>query len=365
MTMAKPTTELGQLRPPPPYTRWDQRVRPVLLSYVPIIGGKHLCLSLKTQDPDIARRHIRRLVAMLLHRGLLSPDDGVAKGYRSRGTGRSQIEKLDAAVHRLTPLSEAEYGPEALAAAKRFGCPVGFINYFTGRKPQSSAGTHATRRLRARDRGEKIAKAVSWHYRRVGGKCFYLNGGMMNARLEIGGRKHTWPLPTRNRDEAAAIMEPVRVAREHVREAARGVLNYEIGSVDYADAVRTREKACIAMAAAVLKAGGPKELADFVMKGPQEEVGAPVPRRAAAVTAAPSVTLHVTRSRKAAERQCEELLIERHRDNPKERPRKNDLRLDMTSQIDELTDVGFNRAYKKAGKITCWDWHLPGRRFGT
>ena len=37
--MAKPTTELGQRCPPPPYTRWDQRGKPVLLSYLKLIDG--------------------------------------------------------------------------------------------------------------------------------------------------------------------------------------------------------------------------------------------------------------------------------------------------------------------------------------
>jgi hypothetical protein len=32
--MSKPKTELGQRCPPPPYTRWDQRGKPVLLSYL-------------------------------------------------------------------------------------------------------------------------------------------------------------------------------------------------------------------------------------------------------------------------------------------------------------------------------------------
>jgi hypothetical protein len=128
------------------------------------------------------------------------------------------------------------------------------------------------------DRGKQIVKATSWHYRRVGGKCFYLNGGVMNARLEIGGRKRLWVLPTRDREEAAAIMEPVRVARERVREAAKLVLDYEVGSIDYADAVRTREKACIALAAAIIDAGGPIELAKAVQDPPPGEDGTALPK---------------------------------------------------------------------------------------
>jgi hypothetical protein len=69
--------------------------------------------------------------------------------------------------------------------------------------------------------------------------------------------------------------------------------------------------------------------------------------------------------RQAAEKECEQLLIERYDANPKERPLKNDLRVRLKSQIPRLTDVAFDRAYKKVGKRTGWDWHLPGRRFGT
>ena len=63
--MAKPQTELGQRCPPPPYTRWDQRGKPVLLSYLKLINGKRLCLSLETEDVDIRstpRRHSTRKV---------------------------------------------------------------------------------------------------------------------------------------------------------------------------------------------------------------------------------------------------------------------------------------------------------------
>lgn len=202
--------------------------------------------------------------------------------YGPKGTGRSRIEKVDTEVCRLKAVCEAEYGSEALATAKRWGRPVGIIHHLAGRKPELSAGTHRTRRMRARGRGEQIAKGTSWHYRRVGGKNFYLNGGVMNARLEVGGRKYMWPLPTRDRDEAAAIMKPVVVARARVREAANRVLDYERGSVDYGDAVRTREKECIALAAAIIDAGGPIELAKAVQDSPPGEDGTALPKVAKA-----------------------------------------------------------------------------------
>jgi hypothetical protein len=278
MTMAKPKTELGRRCPPPPYTRWDQRGKPVLLSYLKLIEGKRLCLSLETKDPDIAKRHMQLLVAMMLAEGRLSPNSAAAEVYGRRGTRRPRLDDVETEVRRLKTLSKAEYGSQALATAKRWGRPVGIIHHLAGRKPELSAGTFRTRRMRARKRGEQIAKGESWHYRRVGGKCFYLNGGVMNARLEVAGRKYLWPLPTSDRVEAAAIMEPVRVARERVREAAKRALEYERGSVDYADAVRTREKACIAMAAAIIDAGGPIDLSKAVQDPPPGEDGTALPK---------------------------------------------------------------------------------------
>jgi hypothetical protein len=250
----------------------------VLLTYLKLLGRKHLCLSLETDDPDIAKRHMRLLVAWLLDKGRLSPDGISAKVYGRRGTGRSRLKKVNTEVRRLKTMSDAGYGPQALAAAKRLGLPVGMIHFLAGRKPALSAGTHRTRRMRARKRGQQIAKATSWHYRRIGKKLFYLNGGVMNARLEVGGRKRLWVLPTRDRDEAARIMEPVRVARERVREAANCALDHEPGSVAYADALRTREKACIALAAAIIGAGGPIELAKAVQDPPPSEDGTALPK---------------------------------------------------------------------------------------
>src|SRR5262249_50318013 len=142
--MAKPKTELGQRCPPPPYTRWDQRGKPVLLSYLKLINGKRLCLSLGTDDLDIARRHMGLLVAMLLAEGRLSPDSGAAEVYGPKGTRRPRLDDVDTEIRRLKALSEAEFGSEALATAKRWGRPVGIIHHLAGRKPALSAGTYRT-----------------------------------------------------------------------------------------------------------------------------------------------------------------------------------------------------------------------------
>jgi hypothetical protein len=281
MTMAKPKTELGQRCPPPPYTRWDQRGKPVLLSYLKLIDRKRLCLSLETDDPDIAKRHMRLLVAMLLAKGRLSPDGGAAEVYGPKGTGRSRLEKVDTEVRRLRALSEAEYGSEALATAKRWGRPVGIIHHLAGRKPKLSAGTYRTRRMRARQRGRVMPMGDTWEHRPQGGKYFLWNGKVLTARLQIGSRRWQWPLKVIDEEKAEALMAPVRVARERLHRAAAEELNCELGADAAVAAAAARAGARAQLASAIITAGGPKKLAEFVLKGPQEEVGTDVPQRVA------------------------------------------------------------------------------------
>jgi hypothetical protein len=366
MTMAKPKTELGQRCQPPPYTRWDQRGKPVLLSYLKLIDGKRLCLSLETEDPDIAKRHMRLLVENLLAKGRLSPDGGAAKVYGPKGTGRSRLEKVDAEIRRLKALPEAEFGSEALATAKRWGRPVGIIHHLAGRKPELSAGTYRTRRMRARKRGQRMPMGDTWEHRPQGGKYFGWNGKVLTARLQIGGRGWQWPLKGIDEEKAEALMAPVRVARERLRQATVEELNCELGTDAAVAAAAAGAGARARLASEIITAGGPKKLAEFVMKGPQEEVGTAVPQPAAAVTAAPSATLSATKRRRVAEKQCEQILIERYqaylRDGRKEQPLKDELRAEMTGLIPKLSGRAFDRSWKATAVAKDWDWKDPGFR---
>ena len=83
-------------------------------------------------------------------------------------------------------------------------------------------------------------------------------------------------------------MEPVRAARNRLRLAAAEELNCEIGTEKAVAAAAERAVARAQLASAILKAGGSNDLAEFVRKGPLEEVGTAVPQRAAAVAAGPS-----------------------------------------------------------------------------
>ena len=103
-----------------------------------------------------------------------------------------------------------------------------------------------------------------------------------------------------------------------------------------------------------------------MLKGPQEEVGTAVPQPAAAVTAAPGATLSATKRRQAAEKKCEQLLIERYQayltDGCKERPLKDELRAEMTGLIPKLSGRAFDRSWKATAVAKDWDWKDPGFR---
>ena len=66
MAMAKPTTERGKLYPPPPYTRWDQRGRPVLQATLKLPDGTTVRAMLNTDDRKIALQRMQLIVVSLL-----------------------------------------------------------------------------------------------------------------------------------------------------------------------------------------------------------------------------------------------------------------------------------------------------------
>jgi hypothetical protein len=249
----------------------------VLLCYLKQINGKSLCLSLQTADPGIAKRHMRLLVSGLLYEERLSPDSQAAKVYGPNGAERSRLKKFSTDVRRLKALPEAKYGSEALAVAKRWGCPVGIIHHLAGRKPALSAGTYATRRMRARERGRQTPIGDTWEHRPQGGKAFFWNGNVLTARLQIDRRTWQWSLKAIDEEDAEALMARVRVARNRLRRTAAEELNCELGTEEAVAATAARFGARAELASAIRRAGGPKKLVDFVLMGPQEGVGSAVP----------------------------------------------------------------------------------------
>lgn len=183
----------------------------------------------------------------------------------------------------------------------------------------------------------------------------------MTARIQLGRSATTWSLKFRDDDErAAAIMNPVLVAWDHVYEAAKQELNWEIDTAEHTAAVAARVEACGRLAREIHAAGGPKELVAFVMKGPQEEVGTAVPQRAAAVTAAPTgKTL-----RQIARKGCLESLIgllRRH-----DLPPQGTVPAQCEAAMREFTGLSertFYNCLREAERVTRNDkWGKPGRR---
>ena len=359
--MARPKTELEQRCPSPPYTRWDQRgKKPVLLSYLKLIDRKGLCLSLETDDPEIAKRHMRLLVAMLLNKGRLSPDAGVAQVYGPKGTGRSRIEKVDTEVRRLKALSEAKYGSEALATAKRWRRPVGIIHHLVGRKPELSAAAYRHRRTRARQRGRVMPMGDTWEHRPQGGKYFFWNGKVLIARLQISGRHWQWPLGVIDEDKAEALVAPVRVARERLHQAAAEELNCELGTDAAVAAAAARTIARGQLAGAIITAGGPKELAEFVIKGPKGEVGA---------ASLLPVAVALKPTKQAQVKHCVEWVANLIRANPDRPPVPlAELRIQAKSRFGvprRLFEEGNNSCLRQAQRLTRnFKWRKGGRRPG-
>src|SRR5947199_7456928 len=87
--MAKQRTDLERQWPSPPYTRWDQRKKPFLLCHLKNIDSTSFPYTTLFRSPDIARGHMRLIVAWLLAKGQLSPDwrtEFPPRGCRSGNT---------------------------------------------------------------------------------------------------------------------------------------------------------------------------------------------------------------------------------------------------------------------------------------
>ena len=111
---------------------------------------------------------------------------------------------------------------------------------------------------------------------------------------------------------------------------------------------------------AIITAGGPETLAEFVMKGLQEEAGTAVPQRAAAVTAAPTgKTL-----RHIARKGCLESLIGllRRHDLPPQGTVPAQCEAAMR-EFTGLSERAFYNCLREAERVTRNDkWGKPGRR---
>jgi hypothetical protein len=274
---------MAKERRAPPYMRWDQRGRSVLQATLKLPDGTAVRAMLNTDDRKIAVRRMQLIVVLLVRDGRLPANSRAAQVY-GRRPARGVAE-----VKRLAALSREEYAVERKTAAAGLGLSLPTLDDLSKQQPPELPNRERQRRHRARESGQRIAMANFWYHRPPRGKGFYKNGRVMTARIHLARSATTWSLQFRDdAARAAAIMNPVRVAWDHVYEAAKQELNWEIGTAEHTAAVAARVEACGRLARDIHAAGGPKELVAFVMTPPQPQAGTAVPQRAAAVTAPPT-----------------------------------------------------------------------------
>jgi hypothetical protein len=176
----------------PPFMRWDQRGQRVLQASVKLTDGSTMRVMLDTDDTEIAQQRIRPLIVSAIADGLLPAESRAARLY-----GVYDGPDFWPEMSRLAALGQAQYDAERAAAEKRFDLPVWIIDRLAKREPRPiRLAAYRQRRFRARQRGQQTAMGTSWHHRPQGGKYFFRNGRVMNARFNIEGRVYQWSLKT-------------------------------------------------------------------------------------------------------------------------------------------------------------------------
>jgi hypothetical protein len=294
------------------------------------------------------------IVVLLVRDGRLPANSRAAQLY-GRRPARGVAE-----VKRLAALSREEYAVERKTAAAGLGLSLPTLDDLSKQQPELP-NREAQRRHRARQRGQWIAMANLWYHRPPRGKGFYKNGRVMTARIHIARSSTTWSLKFRDDAErAAAIMNPVRVAWDHVYEAAKQELNLEIGTAEHTAAVAARTEACGRLAREIYAAGGPKELVAFVMTPPQPQAGTASGGTVHRVTAPDRKAM-----KKAAREKCLQSLVKSIRANPVRPPSPmRDLAKEAKLKFGTVRR-DFESCLGEAQSVTNnWNWSKRGRRPG-
>ncbi len=335
----------------PPYMRWDQRGRPVLQATLKLPDGTTVRAMLNTDDRKIAVRRMQLIVVLLVRDGRLPANSPAAQLY-GRHPARGMAE-----VKRLAALSREEYAVERKTAAAGLGLSPPTLDDLSKQQQPELPNRERQHRYRARKDGQQIAKANFWYHRPPRGKGFYKNGRVMTARIQLNRSAVTWSLKFRDdAARAAAIMNPVRVAWDHVYNAAKQELKWEIGTAEHTAAVAARVEACGRLARGIHAAGGPKELVAFVMTPPQQQAG----------TASATIVHRVTATnrkamKEAALKSCREWLIKSIQACPDRAPggllafeKEAKLRFGVTRE-------DFRNCLAQAEKETNGNWSKHGR----
>ena len=168
---------MAKERRAPPYMRWDQRGRPVLQATLKLPDGTTVRAMLNTDDRKIAVRRMQLIVVLLVRDGRLPANSRAAQLY-GRRPARGVAE-----VKRLAALSREEYAVERKTAAAGLGLSPPTLDDLSKQQPPELPNRERQRRHRARQHGQRIAKANFWYHRPPRGKGFYKNGRVMTARI--------------------------------------------------------------------------------------------------------------------------------------------------------------------------------------
>jgi hypothetical protein len=225
-----------------PFTQWARGPggKPALQCAVYLSDGStarhkgsrnysRLSPSLNTSDPDVAAQRMRLILWHAIAEGRLPggfkhPAWGLYGGPIAQSTKRL--------LTRLTGLPWAEYEPHRKEVAERLGYHATTIDWLTKHDKARTETPAAVknRRARLRKAGARFPKRDSWHFGPVGSALAIHPGRQIYAQLMIAGSMFRWRLSARDREEAAAIIEPVRSARAQMRKAAEEWGSFELGT---------------------------------------------------------------------------------------------------------------------------------------
>jgi hypothetical protein len=173
---------------------------------------------------------------------------------------------------RLAGLPWAEYELQRKEAAASLGLHVKAVDWLAKQdkaQPESATAINS-RRARLRKAGHRFPKRDSWHFGPVGSMLAIHPDGPIYAQLTIAGSTFRCRLKARDREEAAALMEPVRSARVQVRKAAEEWGACELGTPASVAAEARVLTACGLFATALSAVGAPNECIRLAMKPPTD-----------------------------------------------------------------------------------------------
>ena len=255
-----------------PFMQWARGPggKPVLQCAVYLHDGSRLCPLLNTSDTEVEGPQRMRLVLWhaiaegQLPWGIKHPAWGLYGGPIPQSTKRL--------LTRLAGLPWSEYELQRKDAAASLGLYVKAVDWLARQdkaRPESATAI-ISRRARLRKSGHRFPKRDLWHFGPVGSMLAIHTDGLNYAQLTITGSTFRWRLKGRDREEASAIMEPVRSARAQVRKAAEEWGACELGTPASVAAGAQVVTACGLFATALSAVGAPEECIRLAMKPPAE-----------------------------------------------------------------------------------------------